>query len=75
MSSFPALTGKELLARLRRLGFEVVRTRGSHHFLSHPDGRKSVVPVHAGETVGPGLFSKILRDCKLRGEDLGADKP
>jgi predicted RNA binding protein YcfA (HicA-like mRNA interferase family) len=29
-----------------------------------------VVPVHAGETLGPGLLKKILRDCKLTAEDL-----
>ncbi|MFH0341586.1 MAG: hypothetical protein ACHBNF_05515 [Chromatiales bacterium] len=25
------------------------------------DDRSTVVPVHAGETIGPGLFSKILQ--------------
>jgi predicted RNA binding protein YcfA (HicA-like mRNA interferase family) len=33
--------------------------------MQHPDGRTTVVPVHAGETIGPGLMSKILRDCEL----------
>jgi hypothetical protein len=28
------------------------------------------VPVHAGETIGPGLLSRILRDCKLNREQL-----
>jgi len=27
-------------------------------------------PVHAGETIGPGLLSKILRDCELGREQL-----
>jgi predicted RNA binding protein YcfA (HicA-like mRNA interferase family) len=48
---------------LERAGFSVIRTRSSHHFLRHPDGRTTVVPVHAGETIRPGLMSKILRDC------------
>jgi len=61
--------GKDLIAALERAGFEITRTRGSHHFLRHPDGRVTTVPVHAGETIGPGLLSKILRDTKLtRGE-------
>ena len=46
-------------------GFEVVRVKGSHHFMRHPDGRTTVVPVHAGEATGRGLLSKILRDCEL----------
>ena len=69
MSKLPALTGKEVVAALEGAGFSVIRIRSSHHFMRHPDGRTTVVPVHAGETIGPGLMSKILRDCELsRGE-------
>ena len=65
MSKLPALTGTEVVAALERAGFSVIRTRSSHHFMRHPDGRTTMVPVHAGETIGPGLMSKILRDCDL----------
>ncbi len=65
-----AITGKDLLAALSKIGFQVVRVKGSHHRLRHTDGRVSVVPVHAGETIGPGLLSKILRDCNLSREEL-----
>jgi predicted RNA binding protein YcfA (HicA-like mRNA interferase family) len=70
MTSLPALTGKALIAALTRLGFDAVRVKGSHHFLRHADGRTTVVPVHAGETIGPGLLSKILRDCDVTREQL-----
>jgi predicted RNA binding protein YcfA (HicA-like mRNA interferase family) len=55
---------------LRKLGFEVARIRGSHHFLRHRDGRGTVVPVHAGETIGPGLLAAILRDCEIERDDF-----
>jgi predicted RNA binding protein YcfA (HicA-like mRNA interferase family) len=70
MSSFPAVTGVRLIRALRKLGFEVIRIKGSHHFLRHPDGRCTVVPVHRGETIGRGLLSQILRDCDLSTEEL-----
>ncbi len=70
MTRLPALTGKELIAALAKAGFEVIRIRGSHHYLRHTDGRATVVPVHAGETIGPGLMTKILRDCEFTREDL-----
>ena len=65
MISLPSLTGKKLLSILKKAGFVVIRVKGSHHFLRHPDGRSTVVPVHSGETIGPGLLAKILRDCDL----------
>ena len=66
----PSLTGAEVVGALRRAGLELVRIRGSHHFLRHPDHRTTVVPVHAGETIGPGLMNKILRDCELDREQF-----
>ena len=65
MSKLRRLRGREIIAALRRGGFAVVRVRGSHHFLRHSDGRATVVACHAGETIGPGLMRKILRDVEL----------
>lgn len=70
MTTLPAVTGKQLITTLARLGFEVQRTKGSHHFLRHPDGRTTVVPVHGNETIGTGLLAKILRDCELTRDEL-----
>lgn len=70
MSKTPRLSAKEIIAALGRAGFEVARVKGSHHFLKHPDGRKTVVPVHPGETIGPGLLLKILRTCEIDPEQL-----
>lgn len=72
MNRRASLTGKELVAVLKAFGFEVVRVKGSHHILKHSDGRQTVVPVHTGETIGPGLTSKILRDCEISKADFEA---
>ena len=70
MTSFPAVKGKDLIAALRGQGFTVIRIKGSHHFIRHTDGRATVIPVHAGETLGPGLLASILRDIKMTREQL-----
>ena len=70
MTRLPRLTGKEIIIALRNAGFNVIRIKGSHHFLQHPDGRVTVVPVHSGEIIGPGLLAKILLDCDLNREDF-----
>ncbi|OFV95450.1 MAG: hypothetical protein A3H94_04390 [Acidobacteria bacterium RIFCSPLOWO2_02_FULL_60_20] len=72
MTRRPRLTARKLISLLRRNGFEIIRIKGSHHFLQHADGRRTVVPVHAAETIGPGLFAQILRDCDLSDEEFRA---
>jgi predicted RNA binding protein YcfA (HicA-like mRNA interferase family) len=70
MSRIPRITGSDLLAALATAGFAVIRVKGSHHFLRHDDGRSTVVPADPGETIGPGLLHKILRDCQIKLEDF-----
>ncbi|MGB9521608.1 MAG: type II toxin-antitoxin system HicA family toxin [Anaerolineales bacterium] len=70
MTKLPSIKGQELITALRKAGFEVIRIKGSHHFLRHPDGRCTVVPVHRGETICSGLMSKILRDCEMTSDEL-----
>jgi len=70
MSRLPQLKGKEFVKILKKHGFSVVRIKGSHHFLRHSDGRCTVIPIHAGETLGPGLILKILRDTELEKSDI-----
>lgn len=70
MPKTPRVRGKDLLAALGRAGFAVVRVKGSHHVLVHADGRRTVVPVHARETIGPGLLLQILADCDLTVDQL-----
>lgn len=70
MSQFPSVTGSELIKALSKIGFNVVRIKGSHHRLEHPDGRKTTVPVHGKETLGPGILLKILRDLELTRDNL-----
>ncbi len=70
MPRLPRLRGREVIAALRRAGFSVLRVKGSHHYLRHTDGRRTVVPVHTGETIGPGLLSKILKDAEMETEEF-----
>lgn len=75
MSNLPSFDGRKLIKILRKFGFEVLRTKGSHHFMKHSDGRSTVVPVHGKETIGVGLFHKILKDCEITVEEfLGKPK-
>ncbi len=66
MRAVPALPGHAVIRALERAGFEVIRTKGSHHFLRHRDhpSRQTVVPVHRND-LPPGTLRAILRQARL----------
>lgn len=62
MTKLPRLTGKELAKIVEKAGFIYSHTTGSHMVYKHPDGRRTTIPNHAGEDIGPGLLNKIMKD-------------
>ena len=70
MSKLPVLKPSELVRLLERLGFQRIRQKGSHLYLRHPDGRATVVPMHRGEDIPPGLLRSILHDIELTREEF-----
>ncbi len=65
MSKLPRLTGKEVAKVVEKLGFVYSHTTGSHMVYKHSDGRRTTIPHHTGEEIGPGLLTKIIK------KDLG----
>ena len=70
MPPLPIVNSRQLISTLERTGFEIVRQRGSHVRLKHPNGRVVTVPLHSGRDIGRGLLRKILRDAKLSREEF-----
>ena len=64
MAKLPRVTGKMMLALLKKQGFTVVRVRGSHHVLQQGDMR-TTIPVHSDRDLKTGTLRKILRDIDL----------
>ncbi len=73
MPSLPRVTGREVVHGLGKLGWVVVAHKGSHAQLKHPTrGGRVTVPLHAGETIGPGLLRSILNQAGIAAEELRA---
>lgn len=67
----PKLTGKELAKIIEQFDFEHIHTKGSHMIFKHKDGRKTTIPYHAGEEIGPGLLLKIIKkDLNITREEF-----
>lgn len=65
----PVVSGAQLIRALERLGWEVVRQRGSHVRLRHPERSTFlVVPLH--RELKRGTLSGILRDAAIASADL-----
>ena len=69
MTKLVTISGKKLYKILEKLGFEKIHAKGSHIRFKHPDGRRTVVPVHANEDLGKGLLMEILKQIKLNKEE------
>ena len=51
-------TAKNIIKVLSKIGFNIVRKRGSHVVMKHTDGRLTVIPVHSGEELGAGCLAR-----------------
>lgn len=61
----PRIGPERAVRVVRKLGFNLVRSTGSHRVYRHPDGRLCVIPYHAGQTLSPRMIRSILRDTRL----------
>ncbi len=70
MAQLPVLKPREVCRILERLGFSLVRQRGSHMQYRHGDGRGTTVPNHQGRDISPILLRQIARDIGLTAEEF-----
>jgi predicted RNA binding protein YcfA (HicA-like mRNA interferase family) len=71
MSRLPAASGQEAVRVFERIGYRVVRRRGSHIRLrdeTHSNHLPLTVPDH--KTLKPGLLRRLIRDAGLSVEQF-----
>lgn len=67
----PVVSGQEAIRVLERLGYEVVRQRGSHIRLRHPRDPQKRPPTNSDHrALKPGLLRKLRRDAQLDVEEF-----
>ena len=63
------VSAKELEKLILRLGFTLIRQKGSHKFYKHSDGRYTTIPHHRGEDISRPLIRAILRQIELDADE------
>jgi predicted RNA binding protein YcfA (HicA-like mRNA interferase family) len=61
----PSLKATEVVRALRKAGFSVVRTTGSHYRLVHDTDptRQTTVPMHKGKDIPRGTLHAIIQQA------------
>ena len=71
MPKLRSISGKETIKKLKKLGYVVVRKKGSHVRLHQNEDLKLkpvTIPLH--KCLKPGLLHHILKDANLTTEDF-----
>jgi len=71
MKRLPIVSGKEAIKALTKVGYKVVRQKGSHvrlRDIHNPNHKPITIPLH--KEIKPGLLKKILKDANLTVEEF-----
>ena len=73
MSELPSVTGRQAVSAFNRLGFSVVRIRGSHHIMKKAGhGYNLSVPVHQGEILKKGTLRDLIGAAGVTAQEFVA---
>jgi len=70
VSKLPVISGKIAIRAFEKIGYRVVRTRGSHFRLYHLDPKKSPITIPNHKTLSRGLLRKLIRDTEITIEEF-----
>ena len=66
MPKLPSISGKKAIKAFEKIGYQVVRRKGSHIRLRHKTEKNKLpltIPNH--KVISKGLLRKLLRDAEL----------
>lgn len=72
MSKLPTLTAQKIIKAIKKAGFYLDRSRGSHQTYLHPDKPNAtvVIPVHPGKDIGKDLLRSLIKDAGFTEKEI-----
>lgn len=67
MPKLPAISSKEFIKYLSKLGFQYIHTRGSHHIFKKDN---KMISVPEREVIGKGLLNDLLEEAGINKQDF-----
>lgn len=66
MPKIPRIKAKDFFKYLTKYNCTELSVKGSHHKIVNNKNKKvTVVAIHSGETISPGMFSAILKQLAI----------
>lgn len=65
MATLPRVSGREAARALGKVGYEVVRQRGSHIRLRHVAGARPPLTIPDHKELKTGLLRRLIRDAGM----------
>ena len=69
-SKLPVLSGRKCAKILEKIGYEMIRQKGSHMRLKHKFGELAPITVPDHPELRPGLLLKIIKSTGLTIEEF-----
>ena len=71
MSRLPVVSGEKAVKCFEKMGYVIVRQKGSHIRMWHKsDRRKKPLTIPKHKVLGKGLLRKLLRDAEISIEEF-----
>lgn len=71
MPKSPAVKPRDFIQVVIKLGFfRHHKSRSSHIVMTHPDGRRVVVAMHAGRDIPKGTLHAMIKDLNITIEEF-----
>lgn len=71
MGELAGHSGKDVVKKFTKIGYRIVRQRGSHIRLHHVDGdnhKSLTIPAH--KEIGVGLLKQLIKDANISVDDF-----
>jgi predicted RNA binding protein YcfA (HicA-like mRNA interferase family) len=70
MPPLAGISGKEAIRKFARLGYVIIRQRGSHVRLRHEDPTRRPITIPLHKELKLGLLRQLIKDAGLEIEDF-----